>query len=47
MVGHTGHYAATVAAIEALDACLGRIDAAVRRAGGSSSSRLTTATPSR
>ena len=34
MVGHTGRYAATVAAIEALDACLGRIDAAVRRAGG-------------
>ena len=34
MVGHTGNYPATVAAIEALDACLGRIDAAVRRAGG-------------
>jgi 2,3-bisphosphoglycerate-independent phosphoglycerate mutase len=34
MVGHTGNYAATVAAIEALDRCLGRVVAAVREAGG-------------
>lgn len=34
MVGHTGNYAATVRAIEALDTCLGRIEEAVRRAGG-------------
>ena len=34
MVGHTGNYPATVRAIEALDTCLGRIEEAVRRAGG-------------
>jgi 2,3-bisphosphoglycerate-independent phosphoglycerate mutase len=34
MVGHTGVLAATVAAVEALDACLGRLEAAVRAAGG-------------
>ncbi len=34
MVGHTGNYAATVQAIEALDACLGRLHAAVSLAGG-------------
>jgi 2,3-bisphosphoglycerate-independent phosphoglycerate mutase len=34
MVGHTGDFPATVQAIEALDAALGRIHAAVRDAGG-------------
>ena len=34
MVGHTGIEAAAVAAVETVDQCLGRIDAAVRRAGG-------------
>ena len=34
MVGHTGDFAATVRAVEAIDACLGRIAEAVRRAGG-------------
>jgi 2,3-bisphosphoglycerate-independent phosphoglycerate mutase len=34
MVGHTGNFAATVTAIEAVDACLGRIEEAVRRVGG-------------
>jgi 2,3-bisphosphoglycerate-independent phosphoglycerate mutase len=34
MVGHTGNYAAAVAAVEALDACLGRVEAAVREVGG-------------
>lgn len=34
MVGHTGNFAATVQAIEALDQCLGRIWEAIRNAGG-------------
>ena len=34
MVGHTGDHAAAVKAIEALDACLGRLAAAVEKAGG-------------
>ena len=34
MVGHTGIYTAAVKAVEAVDACLGRLDAAVRAAGG-------------
>jgi 2,3-bisphosphoglycerate-independent phosphoglycerate mutase len=34
MVGHSGDFAATVQAIEAVDACLGRIVAALARAGG-------------
>jgi 2,3-bisphosphoglycerate-independent phosphoglycerate mutase len=34
MVGHTGVLPAAVKAIEALDVCLGRVEAAVRRAGG-------------
>jgi 2,3-bisphosphoglycerate-independent phosphoglycerate mutase len=34
MVGHTGDHAAAVAAIEAVDACLGRLVPAVERAGG-------------
>jgi 2,3-bisphosphoglycerate-independent phosphoglycerate mutase len=34
MVGHTGDFAATVAAVEVVDACLGRIAGAVRAAGG-------------
>jgi 2,3-bisphosphoglycerate-independent phosphoglycerate mutase len=34
MVGHTGDIGAAVKAVEAVDACLGRLDAAVRRAGG-------------
>ena len=34
MVGHTGSFEATVAGVEALDLCLGRILAAVDRVGG-------------
>jgi 2,3-bisphosphoglycerate-independent phosphoglycerate mutase len=34
MVGHTGNFEATVKAIEALDACVGRVVDAVRAAGG-------------
>lgn len=34
MVGHTGVLAAAIAAVEAVDAALGRIEAAVRAAGG-------------
>jgi 2,3-bisphosphoglycerate-independent phosphoglycerate mutase len=34
MVGHTGNYAATVKAIEALDKCLGRVIAAIEKVGG-------------
>jgi len=34
MVGHTGVLPAAIRAIEALDVCLGRVEAAVRRAGG-------------
>lgn len=34
MVGHTGNYPATVAAIEALDSCLGEVLEATRQAGG-------------
>jgi len=34
MVGHSGNFAAAVKAIEAVDACLGRIYAALRRVGG-------------
>jgi 2,3-bisphosphoglycerate-independent phosphoglycerate mutase len=34
MVGHSGDLAATVKAVEAVDACLGRLAAAVTRAGG-------------
>ena len=34
MVGHTGNYEATVKAIEAIDACLGRIVAAIEKVGG-------------
>ena len=34
MVGHTGSIPATVAAVETLDACLGRIMTALRAAGG-------------
>jgi len=34
MVGHTGNYDATVAAVEALDACLGRVEEAVLAVGG-------------
>jgi len=34
MVGHTGNFAATVKAIEALDVCLGRVVAALQAAGG-------------
>ena len=34
MVGHTGSYEAAVAAVETLDACLGRVEAAVLEAGG-------------
>ena len=34
MVGHTGSIPAVVAAVEAVDACLGRVAAAVERAGG-------------
>lgn len=34
MVGHTGNYDATVAAVEALDKCLGRVEEAVLEVGG-------------
>jgi 2,3-bisphosphoglycerate-independent phosphoglycerate mutase len=34
MVGHTGVWDATVSAVETLDQCLGRLDHAVRKAGG-------------
>lgn len=34
MVGHTGNFAAAVRAIETIDACLGRVHGALRRAGG-------------
>jgi 2,3-bisphosphoglycerate-independent phosphoglycerate mutase len=34
MVGHTGNWDATVQAVETIDACLGRIVAAVEKAGG-------------
>lgn len=34
MVGHTGVYAAAVKAVEALDSCLGRIEAALKEVGG-------------
>jgi 2,3-bisphosphoglycerate-independent phosphoglycerate mutase len=34
MVGHTGNYDATVKAIEALDACVGRVVAAINKVGG-------------
>ncbi|UCE89875.1 MAG: 2,3-bisphosphoglycerate-independent phosphoglycerate mutase [Pseudomonadota bacterium] len=34
MVGHTGNFEATVKAMEALDACVGRVAEAVRKAGG-------------
>jgi len=34
MVGHTGDMAAAIAAVRAVDACLGRLVAAVERAGG-------------
>lgn len=34
MVGHTGHYAAAVQAIETLDTCIGRVVGATRAAGG-------------
>ena len=33
-VGHTGDLAAAIAAVEAVDACLARVQAAVERAGG-------------
>jgi 2,3-bisphosphoglycerate-independent phosphoglycerate mutase len=34
MVGHTGVWDATVSAVETIDQCLGRLDHAVRKAGG-------------
>jgi 2,3-bisphosphoglycerate-independent phosphoglycerate mutase len=34
MVGHTGNLAAAIKAVETVDTCLGRLAAAVRRAGG-------------
>jgi len=34
MVGHTGVFSAAVAALEAVDACAGRVEAAVRSMGG-------------
>ncbi|MCZ6829542.1 MAG: 2,3-bisphosphoglycerate-independent phosphoglycerate mutase [Gammaproteobacteria bacterium] len=34
MVGHTGNFAAAVAAVEALDQCLGRLELALEKAGG-------------
>src|SRR5207244_1296154 len=35
MVGHSGDLAAAIKAVEAIDACLGRLDDAIERAGGS------------
>jgi 2,3-bisphosphoglycerate-independent phosphoglycerate mutase len=35
MVGHSGDLAATIKAVEAVDTCLGRLDEAIERAGGS------------
>ena len=34
MVGHTGNFDAAVRAVQAIDACLGQLEAAVRHAGG-------------
>jgi len=34
MVGHTGDFTAAVKAMETVDACVGRVEAAVRQAGG-------------
>jgi 2,3-bisphosphoglycerate-independent phosphoglycerate mutase len=34
MVGHTGIWDATISAVETIDQCLGRLDHAVRKAGG-------------
>ncbi len=34
MVGHTGEISAAIKAVEAIDACLGRLMAAVKKAGG-------------
>jgi 2,3-bisphosphoglycerate-independent phosphoglycerate mutase len=34
MVGHTGNFDAAVRAVEALDACLGRVERALREHGG-------------
>jgi 2,3-bisphosphoglycerate-independent phosphoglycerate mutase len=34
MVGHTGNFDATVKAIQAVDACVGQVVAAILRAGG-------------
>jgi 2,3-bisphosphoglycerate-independent phosphoglycerate mutase len=34
MVGHTGDFAAAVAAVEVLDECLGRLEEAIREVGG-------------
>ena len=34
MVGHTGIFDAAVQAVEALDVCVGRVESAVRAAGG-------------
>jgi len=34
MVGHTGDLGAAIKAVETVDACLGRIEAAIRKAGG-------------
>ena len=34
MVGHTGDLTAAIKAVETVDTCLGRLDAAVRKAGG-------------
>src|SRR4029077_9752278 len=34
MVGHTGHLDAAIKAVETVDACLGRLSAAVEAAGG-------------
>ena len=48
MVGHTGILAAAIKAVEAVDACLGRLIEAVKKAGGvAARSPPTTAMPSR
>ena len=47
MVGHSGKMEPTVKAVEAVDACLGRIYTSLRQKGGAGSSPPITATPKR
>ena len=47
MVGHSGIYKATVAAVETVDRCVGQVVKAIQEEGAPRSSPRTTATPSR